>query len=69
MPVVKVDVIYCQNLLIYFKKWLREKIMNAFVERLKPGGILVIGLGEVVDWSHPKMKRLCAEEVQAYVHI
>ena len=69
MPVVKVDAIYCQNLLIYFKKWLREKIMNAFVERLKPGGILVIGLGEVVDWSHPKMKRLCAEEVQAYVHI
>ena len=69
MPVVKVDAIYCQNLLIYFKKWLRENIMNAFVERLKPGGILVIGLGEVVDWSHPKMKRLANEEVQAYVHI
>ncbi len=69
MPAVKVDVIYCQNLLIYFKKWLRESIMNAFVERLKPGGVLVIGLGEVVDWSHPKMKRLSAEEVQAYVHI
>ncbi|HEY7773299.1 MAG TPA: CheR family methyltransferase [Marinagarivorans sp.] len=69
MPVVKVDAIYCQNLLIYFKKWLRENIMNAFVERLKPGGILVIGLGEVVDWSHPKMKRISIEEVQAYVHI
>ena len=69
MPVIKVDAIYCQNLLIYFKKWLRENIMNAFVERLKPGGILVIGLGEVVDWSHPKMKRVAAEEVQAYVHI
>ena len=69
MPSIKVDAIYCQNLLIYFKKWLREKIMNAFVERLKPGGILVIGLGEVIDWSHPKMKRLSAEEVQAYVHI
>lgn len=69
MPVIKVDVIYCQNLLIYFKKWLRESIMNAFVERLKPGGILVIGLGEVVDWSHPKMKRIRAEEVQAYVHL
>lgn len=69
MPVISVDAIYCQNLLIYFKKWLRENIMNAFVERLKPGGILVIGLGEVVDWSHPKMKRLNAEDVQAYVHI
>ncbi|MDZ7924005.1 MAG: CheR family methyltransferase [Marinagarivorans sp.] len=69
MPSIKVDAIYCQNLLIYFKKWLREKIMNAFVERLKPGGILVIGVGEVIDWSHPKMKRLSAEEVQAYVHI
>jgi chemotaxis protein methyltransferase CheR/type IV pilus assembly protein PilK len=69
MPVVQVDAIFCQNLLIYFKKWLRENIMNAFVERLKPGGILVIGLGEVVDWSHPKMKRFSTDEVQAYVHI
>lgn len=68
MPQVQFDVIYCQNLLVYFRRWLRQEIMNAFVARLKPGGILVIGLGEVVDWKHPRMKRLAADDVQAYIH-
>lgn len=68
MPIIKVDVIYCQNLLVYFRRWLREQILNAFVERLKPGGILIIGLGEVVDWSHPNLKRVPVDTLQAYVH-
>lgn len=68
MPVIKVNAIFCQNLLVYFRRWLRERILNAFVERLKPGGLLVIGLGEIVDWSHPNLKRASAEGVQAYVH-
>lgn len=68
MPVVKVDLIFCQNLLVYFRRWLREKILNAFVQRLKPGGALVIGLGEVLDWSHPDMKRAPVAAVQAYLH-
>lgn len=68
MPSIKVDAIFCQNLLVYFRRWLREQILNAFVERLRPGGLLVIGLGEVVDWSHPNMKRLTIDAVQAYVH-
>lgn len=68
MPSIKVDAIFCQNLLVYFRRWLREQILNAFVARLKPGGTLVIGLGEVVDWVHPDMKRLPIDAVQAYVH-
>src|SRR5690606_2970378 len=68
MPVIKVDAIFCQNLLVYFRRWLREQILNAFVARLRPGGILVIGLGEVVDWTHPEMKRVAVDAVQAYVH-
>lgn len=68
MPIIKVNAIFCQNLLVYFRRWLREHILNAFVERLKPGGLLVIGLGEVVDWSHPNLKRVAADSVQAYVH-
>ncbi len=69
MPTLRVDVIYCQNLLVYFRRWLREHILNAFVERLHPGGLLVIGVGEVVGWSHPSMRQVPAEAVQAYVHI
>jgi type IV pilus assembly protein PilK len=68
MPIIQVDAIFCQNLLVYFRRWLREQILNAFVARLKPGGILVIGLGEVVDWVHPDMKRAAVDAVQAYIH-
>jgi chemotaxis protein methyltransferase CheR/type IV pilus assembly protein PilK len=67
MPTVRVDVIYCQNLLVYFRRWLRRDILNALVERLKPGGLLVIGLGEAVDWEHPRMQRTALDEVQAYL--
>lgn len=67
MPSMKLDVIFCQNMLIYFRRWLRHEILNAFVERLKSGGILVVGLGEVVDWVHKDISRLPIDEVQAYV--
>ncbi len=68
MPLIKVDLIFCQNLLVYFRRWRRENIMNAFVERLKPGGTIVIGLGEVVDWTHSDIERVPLNGVQAYVH-
>lgn len=67
LPGVKVDVIFCQNLLVYFRRWLRRDILNALVDHLKPGGILVTGLGEVIEWDHPKMQRVTADEVQAYI--
>lgn len=67
MPVIKMDVIFCQNLLVYFRRWLRRDILNAFADRLKPGGVLIIGLGEAVDWEHPELRRVVGDEVQAYV--
>jgi len=68
MPTMKLDTIYCQNLLVYFRRWLREQILDAFAERLKPGGVIVIGLGEVVGWSHPDMERVPNDSVQVYIH-
>ncbi len=67
LPQVQVDVIFCQNLLVYFRRWLRRDVLNALVDRLKPGGLLIVGLGEVVDWEHPKMQRTGDDQVQAYV--
>lgn len=67
MPKVEMDVIFCQNLLVYFRRWLRRDILNSLVERIKPGGLLVIGLGESADWDHPQMKRVGNESVQAYI--
>jgi len=66
-PSIELDVIFCQNLLIYFRRWLRHEIMNAFVDRLKPGGILICGLGEVVDWTHPDIDRVPVDNVQVYI--
>lgn len=67
MPPVKQDVIFCQNLLIYFRRWLRRDILNACVERLKPGGLLVIGVGEAPGWEHSRVHRVKAGQVQAYL--
>lgn len=67
LPQVQVDVIFCQNLLVYFRRWLRRDVLNALVERLKPGGLLIAGLGETVDWDNPKMQRTLDDQVQAYI--
>lgn len=69
LPQVNVDVIFCQNLLVYFRRWLRRDLLNALVERLKPGGLLIVGLGELIDWEHPQMQRTSDVEVQAYIRV
>ena len=66
-PVQLMDVIYCQNMLIYFRRWRRRHILNELVRRLKPGGILVIGLGEITDWKCPGIERLANKDVHAYI--
>ena len=69
LPIESMDVIYCQNLLIYFRRWRRREILRNFVERLKPNGLLIIGLGEMVDWKHPQMVRVPDEQAQAYLRV
>lgn len=66
-PLHSQHVIYCQNVLIYFRRWRRREILNALVERLVPGGILVIGLGEMVDWKHPLLEPVRSSRVSAFV--
>ena len=67
MPMVKMDIISCNNMLIYFRRWRRRKILNCLAERLKKGGVLIIGLGEIVDWEHPMLEPIADDSVQAYV--
>lgn len=67
LPIQLMDVIFCQNVLIYFRRWRRREILNQLVKRLKPGGLLVIGLGETTDWQHPQVQRVDNNEVQAYI--
>lgn len=69
VPFQDLDIIFCQNLLIYFKRWRKRDIVNALTERLKIGGLLVLGLGEVVDWEHSKITRMPYENTLAYTRI
>jgi len=69
MPVVPMDVIYCQNVMIYFKRERRKAIVNELVTRLRPNGVLIIGMGELVDWSHPLIRRVRDDRVQAYIRL
>lgn len=66
MPRMQFDVIYCQNMLVYFRRELRHKLLDELASRLKTGGILVVGLGEVVNWNHSDVVRVMDSQVQAY---
>ncbi|WP_370980740.1 protein-glutamate O-methyltransferase CheR [Agaribacterium sp. ZY112] len=67
MPMFEFDVIFCQNLLVYFQQELRKKLLDSLVEKLKPGAILVIGLGEVTTWVNDAVERVQRADVQAYI--
>jgi chemotaxis protein methyltransferase CheR/type IV pilus assembly protein PilK len=67
-PIGAMDIIVCQNLLIYYDRARREQLVNNFVEHLTPGGILILGVGELVNWSHPKLERLHYANTLAFRH-
>jgi chemotaxis protein methyltransferase CheR/type IV pilus assembly protein PilK len=67
-PIGAMDIIVCQNLLIYYDRERREQIAGNFVEHLTPGGLLVLGVGELVNWSHPKLERLHYANTLAFRH-
>lgn len=57
MPIGKMNIIVCQNLLIYFDKEQRIEIVNTLAEHLLPGGLLVLGVGELLNWEYPQVER------------
>lgn len=52
------DIIFCQNVLIYFKRQQRRQILDQLIEHLRPGGILVLGAGEITDWQPDELENL-----------
>lgn len=57
-PMGGMDIIYCQNLLIYFDRPKRERIVNRLVEHLLPGGLLILGSGEIIGWRNDKVSKV-----------
>ncbi|ASP38177.1 methyltransferase [Bacterioplanes sanyensis] len=66
-PLEQQHLIYCQNVLIYFRRWRRREILNVLAQRLAPGGVLIIGLGEMVDWQHPLLEPVRSSRVSAFI--
>ena len=62
----KMDIIFCQNVLIYFKRERRAEIANSLVEHLRPGGLLILGAGELVKWRHERLVQIPNEDVVAF---
>ncbi len=66
-PLGKMDIIFCQNVLIYFEHDRRKEILAGLIGFLKKGGVLILGLGEVFGWSHPQLERVAYADTLAYV--
>jgi len=65
-PFSNLGLIYCQNLLIYYDRERRLKIVNKLADFLGPGGVLVLGPGELLDWRHPNMEKVRCQDTLAY---
>lgn len=68
-PIGKMNIITCQNLLIYFDKEQRIEIANTLVEHLLPGGLLILGVGELLQWDNPNIERYPHTNTLAFKHI
>lgn len=66
-PMHGMNIIFCQNVLIYFRRWRRKEILNRLAERLVPGGMMVLGQGEIVDWEHPLLERVPSDKALAFI--
>ncbi|SOB77550.1 MCP methyltransferase, CheR-type [Marinobacter sp. LV10R510-11A] len=66
-PMHGMNIIFCQNLLIYFRRWRRRDIVRRLAERLAPGGLLVLGQGELTDWQPPGLQKVPSEHVLAWI--
>ena len=50
------DAIFCRNVMIYFDGPTKAKLIQRFVQQIKPGGWLYIGHSESLIGSHPGLR-------------
>ncbi len=63
---IKQDVIICQNMLIYFRKFDQRDILAKMVDRCAIGGHIVLAPGEALFWKHPQMQRVDNDQINAW---
>jgi len=65
-PFADFNIIFCQNVLIYFEREKQRWIIDQLVDRLREGGLLILGAGEDVRWLNQSMRRVQWPGVCAY---
>lgn len=65
-PFARLDLIFCQNVLIYFAPQRRLQLLAQFTRMLAPGGLLMVGPGEVPVESLAGLRRVGARGVLAF---
>lgn len=65
-PLGQMDIIVCQNLLIYFSPDKHPSILDTLAAHLAPGGLLILSISDVSNWTHPALERINHENTLAY---
>ena len=68
-PFAEFNIIFCQNVLIYFERAKQRWIIDQLADRLRVGGLLILGAGEDVRWLNSNMRRVPCAGVCAYIKI
>jgi chemotaxis protein methyltransferase CheR/type IV pilus assembly protein PilK len=66
MPTIKFDIIFCQNVLIYFSKENKIKILEGFKRFLKKDGMLILNPTDIGNWKSKNMTRIPYKSTLAY---
>lgn len=66
-PLRQLDLIYCQNVLIYFARDRRGELLDGLARLLRPNGLLVLGAGEITGWTHPQLTRTSGRQTLAFL--
>ena len=65
-PFADFNIIFCQNVLIYFDRERQRWIIDQLVDRLRVGGLLILGAGEDISLLNQSVRRLQWPGVCAY---
>ncbi|ADJ27094.1 CheR family methyltransferase [Nitrosococcus watsonii] len=65
-PLGKMNIIVCQNFLIYFNLDKHSLILDTLVTHLAPGGLLILSISDVFNWAHPALEKINHENTLAY---
>jgi len=66
VPFGKMHLIFCQNMLIYFDRERRVQILDNLIKHLHPGGVLILGAGEILNWQPPGFEKIDYNDTLAF---